>query len=253
MENKTCFITGANRGIGKAIAEEFLKEGFNLALTYRKEEDREKLEDDLEELKSFYKKDIDILYLKGDIRDFDTCKAMYDKAVDHFKKVDVLINNAGITKDNLTVRMKNEDFREVIEVNLFSSFYFMKLFGKHMMKNRCGRIISLSSIVGLRGNPGQINYAASKAGIIAMTKTLAKELASRNITVNAIAPGFVKTDMTDALGEKQKENILNNIPTKSLVNPKDIAKTCLFLASDGASEITGQTISVDGGMNIWKE
>lgn len=250
MENRTCFITGASRGIGKAMGRKFLEAGYNLALTYRKEEDQAALSKELEALKEEQNLSGQILYLKGDVRDYEACQAMVEEAIETFGKIDVLINNAGITKDNLAVRMKNEDFKEVIEVNLYGCFYLMKLLGKHMMKQRNGRIISISSIVGLRGNAGQVNYAASKAGIIGMTKSLAKELASRSITVNAIAPGFVQSDMTDQLSDQVKEKIIASIPNGTFATGEDIANAALFLASDGARQITGQVLSVDGGMSI---
>ncbi|RLK63056.1 3-oxoacyl-[acyl-carrier-protein] reductase [Atopobacter sp. AH10] len=250
MGNRTCFITGASRGIGRAIARKFLEEGYNLALNYRKDEDKQSLEEEFEQVKKDCQLSSEIIYLKGDVRHYDQCEEMYKACVEAFGKVDVLINNAGITRDNLAVRMKNEDFYDVMEVNLYSCFYFMKLFGKHMMKNRYGRIISISSIVGLRGNAGQVNYAASKAGIIGMTKSLAKELSARSVTVNAIAPGFVKSDMTDKLSDKVKDSILASIPTGSFAEGEDIANAALFLASDSAKQITGQVISVDGGMSI---
>lgn len=250
MGNRTCFITGASRGIGRAIARKFLEEGYNLALNYRKDEDKQSLEEEFEQVKKDCQLSSEIIYLKGDVRHYDQCEEMYKASVEAFGKVDVLINNAGITRDNLAVRMKNEDFYDVMEVNLYSCFYFMKLFGKHMMRNRYGRIISISSIVGLRGNAGQVNYAASKAGIIGMTKSLAKELSARSVTVNAIAPGFVKSDMTDKLSDKVKDSILASIPTGSFAEGEDIANAALFLASDSAKQITGQVISVDGGMSI---
>lgn len=244
MENKTVLITGASQGIGKVIAEEFAKESYNIAFSYRSEEKKESL---LLELKKYK---TEVLAIKGDVSNYNDAEEIVKKTIEKFGQIDTLINNAGITKDNISLRMSQEDFQKVIEVNLYGSFYFSKLVGAHMLKKRQGSIISISSVVGLHGNPGQINYAASKAGINAMTKTLAKELASRSIRVNAIAPGFIKTDMTDKLSDKVKEQILDSIPMKRIAEPIEIANMALFLASDKARYITGQIISVDGGMNI---
>lgn len=242
---KVALITGAGKGIGRTIAIELSKEGYNIALNYRSNEDEA-----LEVKNICEENNVEVKLYKADVSSFEECEEMFKKIKNEFKRVDVLVNNAGITKDNLIMRMSPEDFREVIDVNLNSTFYCMKLASRIMMKQRYGKIISISSVVGLHGNPGQVNYSASKAGIIGMTKTLAKELSSRNITVNAIAPGFVKTSMTEKLPEDIVEKMLENIPLGKFGESKDIANTAVFLASDKANYITGQIISVDGGMSI---
>ena len=175
---------------------------------------------------------------------------IFQKIIDEFGKIDILINNAGITRDGLLISMKEEAFRQVLQVNLFSAFYTMKLAARIMAKNRFGRIVNISSIVGIRGNGGQVNYSASKAGLIGMTKSLAKEMASRNIRVNAIAPGFIETDMTHRLNSNIKENMLEQIPVGYFGKPEDIGNLVNFLVSEEANYITGQVISIDGGMNI---
>ena len=190
------------------------------------------------------------LIYKGDISKKDNAENLIKFTIDNFQKIDVLVNNAGIAKDNLTLRMSDEDFREVIDVNLLSTFYMMKFASKFMIKKRQGSIINISSIVGIRGNIGQINYAASKAGIIGMTKTLAKELGRKNIRVNSVAPGFIKTKMTDKLSDEIKDDILRNIPLNKLGECEDIANIVGFLSMYESRYITGQVISVDGGMNI---
>jgi 3-oxoacyl-[acyl-carrier protein] reductase len=188
--------------------------------------------------------------LKGDISNEEDAVMLVEETVKAFGKVDVLINNAGITKDNLMLRMKTEDFKKVIDVNLVGTFNMTKAASAVMMKKRVGRIINISSVVGLRGNAGQVNYASSKAGVIGLTKSVAKELAKRNITCNAIAPGFIETDMTGALSDKVKENILSGIPLGTLGQVEDIANLAYFLASDESKYITGQVIAVDGGMSM---
>lgn len=244
MSNKTILITGAGRGIGKEIAKKFSKEGFNIAVNYRENLDFQTY------LKDIEASDDRVLFVKADVSVYEEVESMFKEIIEKFGKLDVLINNAGITKDNLAVRMKVEDFQKVIDVNMTASFYCMKLAAKYMMKQRNGSIISISSIVGLRGNPGQINYAASKAGLIGMSKTLALELASRNVRCNCIAPGFIETDMTAKLPEKAIESLMDRIPMTRLGQASDIANAAYFLSSEEASYITGQVISVDGGMNI---
>ena len=186
--------------------------------------------------------------IKCDVTDFNSCQEMVKKAVDKFGKIDVLINNAGITKDNLLMRMKEEDFDKVINVNLKGTFNMTKNVISYMMKKRSGRIVNISSVVGVSGNSGQANYAASKAGIIGFTKSVAKELASRNILANAVAPGFIETDMTDVLSESVKESIYSQIPLKKMGKPEEVANAVYFLGSDENTYITGQVLNVDGGM-----
>ncbi|MDO5712809.1 MAG: 3-oxoacyl-[acyl-carrier-protein] reductase [Tissierellia bacterium] len=244
MDNKSILITGATKGIGREIACTFAQMGYFVAINYRREEDALSLEKEIETLGG------KALKVKGDVSNFEDAKNIMDKVLENFGTLDVLVNNAGITKDNLTIRMTPEEFHSVLDVNLAGTFYFMKLAARQMMKQRSGRIINISSIVGLHGNPGQINYAASKAGVIGMTKTLAAEIGSRNVTVNAVAPGFIQTAMTEKLTERTKEEYIKKIPLGRFGEPKDIANCIKFLASEEASYITGQIISVDGGMNL---
>lgn len=244
-ERKKVLITGGNTGIGKTIVETLGDKGYDIAINYiSQEEEAESLKKDLEQ------KGAEVLLLKGDVSKFEDCENMFDEIKEAWGQLDVLVNNAGITKDNLILRMTPEDFQAVIDVNLTGSFNCMKLASRMMSRKRSGKIISISSIVGLHGNVGQTNYAASKAGVIGMTKTLAKELAGRNVTVNAIAPGFIKTAMTEALNNDIKEALLSTIPMKKFGEGKDVANAVAFLASPDADYITGQVISVDGGMNI---
>jgi 3-oxoacyl-[acyl-carrier protein] reductase len=241
--NKTVLITGASRGIGKAIALAFAKVGANVVINYNHSKDKaEALVQEIEGLgaKAFA--------IQADVSDFEQAKALIESAIDTFGQIDALINNSGITKDNLMLRMKEEDFDQVINVNLKGTWNMCKHITKHFLKNKAGSIINISSVVGLIGNPGQSNYVASKAGIIGLTKSLAKEFGSRNITVNAIAPGFIETEMTEKLSDEIKEYYLKQIPLNRLGQPEDIADLCVFLASDKARYITGQTISVNGGM-----
>lgn len=243
-ERKKALITGGNTGIGKVIAET-LAEEYDIAINYiSQEEEAENLKKELEEQGAA------VLLIKADVSNFDDCTKMFDEIKSTWGGLDLLVNNAGITKDNLILRMTPEDFQGVIDVNLTGTFYCMKLASRMMSKKRRGKIISITSIVGLHGNIGQTNYAASKAGVIGMTKTLAKELAGRNVTVNAIAPGFIRTAMTDQLKDEIKEGLLSTIPMKKFGEAKDVAKVCAFLASEDADYITGQVLSVDGGMNI---
>jgi 3-oxoacyl-[acyl-carrier protein] reductase len=241
--NKTVLITGASRGIGKAIALAFAKIGANVVINYNHSKDKaEALVQEIEGLgaKAFA--------IQADVSDFEQAKALIESAIDTFGQIDALINNSGITKDNLMLRMKEEDFDQVINVNLKGTWNMCKHITKHFLRNKAGSIINISSVVGLIGNPGQSNYGASKAGIIGLTKSLAKEFGSRNITVNAIAPGFIETEMTEKLSDEIKEYYLKQIPLNRLGQPEDIADLCVFLASDKARYITGQTISVNGGM-----
>lgn len=246
MENsKLAFITGAGGGIGMAIARKLKEDGFNLVLHARS------LKPELEALKGELEDDsCKVQIVLGDISKFEDCQAMVDAVLKENEKIDVLVNNAGITRDKLILRMEKEDFEDVISTNLNGAFYLSKLVSRHMMRNRYGRIINMSSVVGLHGNIGQANYAASKAGLIGMTKAFAKELASRNILVNAIAPGFIQSPMTDKLTDEIKEKIMAEIPLASLGQADDVANLVAFLSGDASRYITGQVISVDGGMSI---
>ena len=241
--DKVAMITGATRGIGKQIALTLANEGYNIVLNYRTENDE--LFQAKNEIES---KNVNCLTVQGDVTNFEDCKQMIERAINEFGKIDVLINNAGITKDMLLARMKEEDFKQVIDVNLVGTFNMTKNVISYMMKARSGRIINISSVVGIAGNAGQTNYSASKAGLIGFTKSLAKEVASRNILVNAVAPGFIETNMTDVLKQEVKDEIAKNIPLKRMGTPKDVANVVKFLASEDSSYITGQVISVDGGM-----
>lgn len=242
--NKVALITGATRGIGKQIAITLAKQGFDIAVNYRTSNDS--LNETVKEIESY---GVRCLAVQGDVSVFEDCENMTKQVIEKFERIDVLVNNAGITKDMLFIRMKEEDFKQVIDVNLIGTFNMTKNVSQYMVKQRSGRIINISSIVGIHGNAGQANYSASKAGIIGLTKSLAKELASRNILVNAIAPGFIETDMTSTLKDDVKTNILNSIPLKREGKPEEVANVVKFLASEDSSYITGQVISVDGGMN----
>lgn len=241
--SKVAFITGATRGIGRAIALELAKEGYNIALNYRTE--NEALESLKKEISDI---GVECYPVQGDVSKAEDSERMTKEIIEHFEQIDVLVNNAGITKDNLILRMKEEEFTDVINVNLVGTFNITKNVIKYMTKKRYGKIINLSSVVGISGNAGQSNYAASKAGIIGFTKSIAKELASRNITANAVAPGFIQTDMTNVLKDEIKEAIEGTIPLKRLGTAEDVAKVVKFLASEESSYITGQVINVDGGM-----
>ncbi len=241
--NKVALITGGTRGIGKEIAYTLAEENYDIIINYRTEnEELMKLKKEIEQ------KQVRCLLLKGDVSNFEDCKKLVEEAINRMNHIDVLVNNAGITKDMLLMRMKPEDFNEVINVNLIGTFNMTKNVINYMMKERKGRIINVSSVVGISGNAGQTNYAASKAGIIGFTKSLAKEVASRNILVNAIAPGFIQTDMTNILKENVKDEIAKTIPLKRMGTAKDVANVVKFLVSEDSSYITGQVIQVDGGM-----
>ncbi len=246
LKNKKAIITGATAGIGKEIAKEFVKNGADVAIFGTNPERIETTLKELEDLK--IDQNQKILVKKVDVSNFSQVNSAVEEIVKEFQNIDILINNAGITKDNLLLRMTEEDWDRVIDVNLKSIYNTSKALARPMMKVRSGKIINISSVVGLIGNAGQANYAASKAGMIGFTKSLAKELAKKNICVNAIAPGFIKTKMTDVLPEKVKEGLLNRIPLGKLGEPKDIANIAIFLASDMSNYITGQVITVDGGM-----
>lgn len=241
--SRVAFITGATRGIGKQIAIELAKQGYDIAMNYRKE--NEELVTTKKEIEN---QNVKCLLVKGDVSHFEETQNMVEEIIKELGEISVLVNNAGITKDMLMLRMKKEDFESVIDVNLTGTFNVTKNVLPYMMKKRSGRIINISSVVGITGNAGQTNYAASKAGIIGLTKSLAKEVASRNILVNAIAPGFIQTDMTESLKDEVKEEIAKNIPLKRMGTAKDVANLVKFLASEESSYITGQVIQVDGGM-----
>lgn len=243
LKNKNAVVTGATRGIGREIAFTLAENGANVAINYRTlNEDVERL---IEELKSY---GTNIVAVKCDISDEEEVKNFIAESKKQLGSIDILINNAGITKDGLLMRMKEKDFSDVLDVNLKGTFITTREAASIMMKQRHGKIINISSVVGVIGNAGQCNYAASKAGVIGFSKSVARELASRNITVNVVAPGFINTDMTGVLPEKVKESMLQGIPLKRIAEPKDIANAVLFLASDLSNYITGQVINVDGGM-----
>ncbi len=245
MERKNVFITGGSRGIGKAIAKKFAQNGYDVIVNYVSENiNLEELE---KELKNG-QEEIRTLFVKGDVTDVASCTEMVEQITKEFGKLDVVINNAGITKDGLLMRMKEEDFDKVLDINLKGTFHICKQVVPIMMKQKHGKIVNISSVVGIAGNAGQSNYAASKAGIIGFTKSLAKELASRNILANCVAPGFIRTDMTDVLADSVKENILSSIPLKRMGTAEEVANLVYFLASDENSYITGQVIPIDGGM-----
>ncbi|ABS40572.1 3-oxoacyl-[acyl-carrier-protein] reductase [Clostridium botulinum] len=245
LEGRTAIVTGASRGIGRAIAKKLASMGANLVLNYRSS--AKEIDTLLEEIKEF---GIETLVIQGDVSSFADSKKIADEAKNKFGTIDILINNAGITKDSLILRMTEEDFDKVISVNLKGVYNCSKHIAPIMLKQRSGKIINISSVVGVAGNAGQCNYAAAKAGVIGITKSLAKELGSRGITVNAVAPGYIRTDMTDALPERVKKSIEDLLPLKRLGTPEDVAETVGFLASDKAAYITGQVIHVDGGMII---
>ncbi len=242
LKDKVALITGGARGIGRAIAMTFAKEGADIVVADVNLEIAQKTASEIELLGR------KALALEMDVTNYEKVEEGINKILDKMGKVDILVNNAGITKDNLLLRMSQADWDAVINVNLKGTFNCIKAVCRPMIKQRSGRIISIASIIGLMGNPGQANYAASKAGIIALTKTVAKELASRNINANAVAPGFIQTEMTAGLAEDIKKKMLEAIPLAKLGSPSDVANLCLFLASDESSYITGQTIIIDGGM-----
>ena len=248
QERRAAVVTGSTRGIGREIARELAAAGMNVVVNSSSEKSLSAAEALAAEIAGQF--GVEAVAVAANVADEAEANALIAAAADAFGRVDVLVNNAGITRDGLAARMGDEDFDAVIDINLKGTFHCCRAAAKVMMKQRWGRIINMSSVVGVYGNAGQVNYAASKAGVIGMTKTLAKELARRNITANAVAPGFIATDMTDALSEAQKEAIVGRIGSGRLGEPADIAHLVRFLASDEASYITGQVICVDGGMSL---
>ena len=243
LENKVALITGGGRGIGRSICESFAENGCNVAFTYNNS--KEAAENLVEELKKY---NVKVKSYKSDASDHDKSVELIDNVISDFERIDVLVNNAGITKDNLLMRMSPSDFKDVVNVNLGSVFNLTKSSIRIFLKQKEGSIINISSIVGVKGNAGQSNYAASKAGIIGFSKSIALELGSRNIRCNVVAPGFIETDMTDSLSDDVLEKWKESIPLKRSGKPNDVGNACVFLASDLSSYITGQVLQVDGGL-----
>ncbi|UXH45447.1 3-oxoacyl-[acyl-carrier-protein] reductase [Rossellomorea vietnamensis] len=243
LEGKVALVTGASRGIGREIALELAREGCNVAVNYAGSE--AKANEVVDEIKSMGREAIAV---QCNVSDAEGVQAMVKETIGEFGSIDILVNNAGITKDNLLMRMKETEWDDVININLKGVFLCTKAVTRQMMKQRSGRIINISSIVGVSGNPGQANYVAAKSGVIGLTKTTARELAPRGITVNAVAPGFISTDMTDQLPEDVRSEMLKQIPLSRFGAPGDIAKVVTFVASESASYMTGQTLHIDGGM-----
>ncbi|MDE7197975.1 MAG: 3-oxoacyl-[acyl-carrier-protein] reductase [Lachnospiraceae bacterium] len=243
LTGKIALVTGAGRGIGREIALTLAEYGADVIVNYNGS--KEKAGEVVEKIKAMGRKAVAV---QCSVADFEACGKMITDVLAEFGRIDILVNNAGITKDNLMIKMTEEDFDAVIDTNLKGTFNTMKHMYRPFLKQKAGRIINLSSVTGILGNAGQANYAASKAGVIGLTKSMARELASRNITVNAVAPGFIDTDMTQAMTDTAKEAIVGQIPLKRVGTTKDIAEAVAFLASDKASYITGQVLSVDGGM-----
>ena len=242
--SKVALVTGGQRGIGRQIALTLAKDGYDISINYigEKDETFDELKKEIEQ------NNVKCIFVQGDVSKFEDCERFVKETVDTLGSIDVLVNNAGITRDMLLMRMKPEDFTDVIDVNLVGTFNVTKSAINYMMKARSGRIVNIASVVGIAGNAGQTNYSASKAGIIGFTKSLAKEVASRNIRVNAVAPGFIETSMTDVLKDEIKEEIAKNIPLKRMGKPEDVANVVKFLVSEDSSYITGQVINIDGGM-----
>lgn len=243
LAGKIAVVTGASRGIGRAIAIRLAGEGATVVINYNGS--KEKAEEVKQEIEGAGGK---AAVCQCNVADFHQCQTFIQKVIDEFGRIDILVNNAGITRDGLLMKMSEEDFDQVIETNLKGAFHTIRFASRQMLRQKSGRIINLSSVVGVTGNAGQANYAASKAGVIGLTKSAARELASRGITVNAIAPGFIETDMTSVLSEKVKEGAAAGIPLGAFGKPEDVAAAVAFLASDEAGYITGQVLHVDGGM-----
>lgn len=244
LNDKVAIITGSSKGIGYAIAQRLASEGCNLILNAR---NKESLQQAVEKIKESFPTQPNIMSCVGDVSKEEDVKKIYDFAIEKFGKIDILINNAGITKDNLILRMKVEDWEKVMDINLKSAFLTSKIFLKSILKT-AGSIVNISSIIGEIGNAGQSNYAASKGGMIALTKSLAKEVASRNVTVNAITPGFIKTEMTEKLNENIQKKLIEEIPLKRIAGAEEVAGAVAFLVGDDAKYITGQVIAVNGGL-----
>lgn len=243
LKGKNVIVTGAKRGIGREIALTLAQNGANIAMNYRNL--NSEVEDLINEIKNF---GVDVLAIKCDVSITDEVDNFVKEVKAHYNTIDVLVNNAGITKDGLIIRMKEEDFDDVLNVNLKGTFNTTKSVSSIMVRQKYGKIINISSVVGIAGNAGQCNYAASKAGVIGFSKSVARELASRNINVNVVAPGYINTDMTKNLPDKIKEEIIKSIPMKKIGDPKEVANLVLFLSSNLSDYITGQVINVDGGM-----
>lgn len=244
-ERRAAIVTGGSRGIGKAIALKLASDGCDVAIVYRGSEDKA-----LEVVNEIKAMGVEAVALKADVANSEDCKNVVALTKEAFGRVDILVNNAGITKDGLMIRMKDEDFDAVIDANLKGAFYMMREAMPIMMKAGYGKVVNISSVSGVLGNAGQANYSASKAGLIGLTKTAAREYASKRINVNAVAPGMIETDMTSAMSDKAKEGLVSTIPFKKMGDPDDIAEAVCFLASDKAAYITGQVLCVDGGMAI---
>lgn len=245
LAGQTALVTGGGRGIGRAVCIRLAKDGADIVINYAGKDETAK-----ETARQCEEYGVKTLLVKADIADRQQCKKLFEEALQFNGRIDILVNNAGITKDNLLLRMKEEDFDSVIDVNLTGCFHCLKYAAKPMLKQKYGRIINMSSVVGLRGNQGQLNYAASKAGIIGMTKSMAKELASKNILVNAVAPGFIETDILNAMTDKAKAEMTDPIPVKRLGQPEEVAEAVAFFASPANTYITGQVLCVDGGMAV---
>ena len=243
VKDKNAIVTGGTRGIGREIARTLAQNGANIAINYRKY--NEEVESLIEELKSF---GVKVVACKCDVSNEEEVINFRKEVKDKFESIDILVNNAGITKDGLIIRMSEKDFDDVIDVNLKGTFNTTKAVSSIMVKQRYGKIINISSVVGVAGNAGQCNYAASKAGVIGFSKSVARELAARNINVNVIAPGYINTDMTSVLPDRVKEEVIKTIPMRKIGEPKEIANLVLFLSSNSSDYITGQVINVDGGM-----
>ena len=245
LEGKAALVTGGSRGIGRAVCLELARRGACVAVNYAG--NAAAAEETVESCKA---KGVDAFSVQADVADAAACDAMVKEVLSRFGRLDILVNNAGITRDGLMPMLKDADWDAVLDANLKGAFHCMRAAYRPMMKQKYGRVVNLSSIVGLRGNAGQANYAASKAGLIGLTKSMAKELAGRNVTVNAVAPGFIDTDMTAALPEKARESMLASIPIGRLGQGEDVAKAVAFFAGDGAGYVTGQVLCVDGGMAV---